>query len=442
MQRLFVMACQSRCKSLFDKPIPKKSFYRRELPTSSISLKSDEGKGRFLSALHAETAEPFYDLISCFQTQFQTASCGLTTLAMVLNALQIDPREIWKRPWRWFSEESLSCCVDMEHAKHNGTSMDQIACLAICNGATVSISRNVSSEKFRSKLAVHMRKAAEPFFIVLSYSRQTLGQAGHGHFTAIAAYDEKSDSCLVLDVARFKYPPHWVVVDDLVNAMNTFDRDTGKERGMLILGRAKEIPAIMTVNIQNVKLTALHDIVRFINDYGNSKNPKLPWTLDDFVLALLEHSQKGSGNDLLDIIECRLDGSSETESTDHPAEIKSLLQAVQETSLWQSLALNPDSEKQIARKFTRSHGLFCLTLFILAVVRFAEQTSTRAERGADSSCSVCHSHVNSAMCKKLLGFTWESTPLALKSELEAIISQLVSVSDFTTACAGKLECAC
>ena len=35
------------------------------------------------------------------------AFCGLSTLVMTLNALNIDPRRLWKGPWRWFSEDMV-----------------------------------------------------------------------------------------------------------------------------------------------------------------------------------------------------------------------------------------------------------------------------------------------------------------------------------------------
>lgn len=38
-------------------------------------------------------------------TQDEPAFCGLASLAMVLNALAIDPRRIWKGAWRWFHEQ-------------------------------------------------------------------------------------------------------------------------------------------------------------------------------------------------------------------------------------------------------------------------------------------------------------------------------------------------
>ena len=35
----------------------------------------------------------------------------------------------------------------------------------------------------------------------------------------LGAYHAGSDSVLVLDVARFKYPPHWVPIPTLFSAM-------------------------------------------------------------------------------------------------------------------------------------------------------------------------------------------------------------------------------
>ena len=40
---------------------------------------------------------------------------------------------------------------------------------------------------------------------------------------------------LILDVARFKYPPHWVSAERLWEAMSAVDPSTGKSRGWLTL---------------------------------------------------------------------------------------------------------------------------------------------------------------------------------------------------------------
>lgn len=49
-----------------------------------------------MEATQGGTMEGFFKLISYFQTQSEPAYCGLATLAMVLNALSIDPGRKWK----------------------------------------------------------------------------------------------------------------------------------------------------------------------------------------------------------------------------------------------------------------------------------------------------------------------------------------------------------
>lgn len=56
-------------------------------------------------------------------------------------------------------------------------------------------------------------------------------QTGTGHFSPIGGYHAGRDMVLILDVARFKYPPHWVPLTLLWDAMNTVDETTGHHRG-------------------------------------------------------------------------------------------------------------------------------------------------------------------------------------------------------------------
>lgn len=56
-------------------------------------------------------------------------------------------------------------------------------------------------------------------------------QTGSGHFSPIGGYHARRDMALILDVARFKYPPHWIPLTLLWEAMNTIDEATGCYRG-------------------------------------------------------------------------------------------------------------------------------------------------------------------------------------------------------------------
>jgi glutathione gamma-glutamylcysteinyltransferase len=242
-------------------PPPAVSFYRRPLPATCIALDSAEGRALFERSLFSGLAEPFLPLVSQFTTQSEPAFCGLGSLAMVLNALQVDPGRPWKGPWRWFSEELLDCCLPLHIVAREGITLDEFRCLGQCNGALVETaqppapgvapSQHLSLERFRESLQ-RMCSDRDPRngsgFLVLCYAREALQQTGTGHFSPIAAYDEVSDRALILDVARFKYPPHWVALPDLYRAMSVLDPATGMPRGLAMVRRRPVVEASGTSN--------------------------------------------------------------------------------------------------------------------------------------------------------------------------------------------------
>jgi hypothetical protein len=73
-----------------------------------------------------------------------------------------------------------------------------------------------------------------------------LAQTGDGHFSPIAAYDSVSDSCLVLDVARFKLPPYWVPLEALYLATVPPDPETGLARGWMTVRRSASAPLLIS----------------------------------------------------------------------------------------------------------------------------------------------------------------------------------------------------
>ncbi|KAL3795988.1 hypothetical protein HJC23_013045 [Cyclotella cryptica] len=219
------------------------TFYRKELPSNAISFSSGEGRMIFESAMSRGGAFTFFALIEQLQTQPEPAYCGLTTLVIVLNALAVDPRRLWKGPWRWYDERFLNCCVDLEKVKETGISFDTFACLAKCQGLGVEATRGSDStvDEFR-QVVRHICTTSSPSdyshptsFLIVSYTRKVIGQTGSGHFSPIGAYDEVSDSVLLLDTARFKYGPHWVKLELLFKALLPLDPSTGKSRGYMVL---------------------------------------------------------------------------------------------------------------------------------------------------------------------------------------------------------------
>ncbi|GIL75768.1 hypothetical protein Vretimale_5299 [Volvox reticuliferus] len=226
-----VPASSQRCSTGF-----KKTFYKRKLPCPpAIEFSSPEGRQLFMDALRDGFMVGFFKLMEQFNTQDEPAFCGLASLAMVLNALSIDPRRTWKGSWRWFHEAMLDCCRPLDIVKQEGITLYQASCLARCNGARVELRPYGSTtlEQFRSEVQSVCRSGEE--HIVVSYSRKAFLQTGDGHFSPIGGYHSERDLVLVLDVARFKYPPHWVPLPMLYNAMSYLDPETDRPRGYMRL---------------------------------------------------------------------------------------------------------------------------------------------------------------------------------------------------------------
>ncbi|KAL1496238.1 hypothetical protein AB1Y20_016201 [Prymnesium parvum] len=220
------------------------SFHKRELCPPLFSLSSDEGRAAFARGLAAGEHEAFFPLAEQFLTQASPPYCGLTTLAMVMNTLSIDPNERWRGGWRWFDEEILidNCCQRAQDVRSRGISMEQFASIARCHGASVRLVRavDVDEPSFRAAVRAAVASPRAPY-LVASFCRAALGQTGDGHFSPIGGYDAATDAVLVLDVARFKYPPWYAPLPRLFAAMRTIDPATGRSRGYAAVAAAEGV---------------------------------------------------------------------------------------------------------------------------------------------------------------------------------------------------------
>lgn len=211
---------------------------------------SAEGRAIFEEALSAGGLEAFFPLVAQFRTQDEPAFCGLGTLVMALNAMRVDPGRAWKGVWRWYDEQLLSCCKDTKLVEKEGVTLDEFTCLAQCNGLAVE-KRHASLEPASGggveafRAAVRHATSRSDAVLCASYNRQGLQQTGAGHFSPIAGYHPERDLVLILDVARFKYPPHWVPLGVLHSAMASHDASTGRARGWTMLSRAHAAPGLV-----------------------------------------------------------------------------------------------------------------------------------------------------------------------------------------------------
>ncbi|CAK8543631.1 unnamed protein product [Lathyrus sativus] len=212
-------------------------FYKRPLPSLAVDFVSDHGKQLFVESIQSGTMECFYRLIPYFQTQSELTYCGLASLAMVLNALAIDPGRKWKGPWRWFDESMLDYSEPLEMVKARGIAFMNLAHLAQCAGAKVDAFYATQSNIDYFRKYVIKCSSSNNCHLISSYHRAALNQTGSGHFSPIGGYHVGKDMILILDVARFKYPPHWIPLAALWEGMNYVVKSTGKSRGFMLISR-------------------------------------------------------------------------------------------------------------------------------------------------------------------------------------------------------------
>ncbi|KAG8468007.1 hypothetical protein KFE25_007059 [Diacronema lutheri] len=269
------------------------SVFRRELPAPAIAFSSVEGRALFREALADGTMESFFPLAEQLHTQAEPSFCGLATLVVVLNALAVDPGIVWKGPWRWYHEGALDCCKPVELIKQDGIDLDEFVCLARCQGVGASLTRadgheGAALDNFRAAIDTHARSTGVSRALVVAYTRKGLGQTGDGHFSPIGGYHRARDLCLILDTARFKYPPHWVPVQSLWRAMSLIDESTQRPRGYVEISRpsssicsAGEPGACFRVGLTSKRLETLRDALAS----GLSAHPPPPGAPDAQLAA-------------------------------------------------------------------------------------------------------------------------------------------------------------
>jgi hypothetical protein len=94
---------------------------------------------------------------------------------------------------------------------------------------------DVTLDSFRELLAGNLQQPGN--FVLINYLRSSIAQERGGHISPIAAYDRQSDRFLILDVARYKYPPVWVKAEELWRAIRTVDSVSGKNRGFALISK-------------------------------------------------------------------------------------------------------------------------------------------------------------------------------------------------------------
>jgi len=211
-----------------------------KLPDNLVGFSSPAGEADFAEA---DAREAYFPLSSNFLTQTTQAFCGVASIVMVLNALGVPAPSVPEyEPYHTYTQDnvlnaSTEAILPREMIAKQGMTLDQIGGIlgTVPVKAEVHHAADSSVDEFRKLASAALSQPGH--FVIVNYLRKAIGQEIGGHISPLAAYDSKSDRFLILDVARYKYPPVWVTAADLYGAMNTTDKDNeGKTRGFVLVG--------------------------------------------------------------------------------------------------------------------------------------------------------------------------------------------------------------
>jgi len=211
------------------------------LPSSLTDLNSEEGERFFLES-DAHTA--YFAIADNFVTQKTQAYCGVASIVMVLNAAGVPaPSTPEYQPYTTFTQDNVldertDAVLPREVLARQGMTLDQLGDLLAMHPIAVEVHHAADGGLDAFRAAARAYLATKDHFVIVNYLRKAIGQQIGGHISPLAAYDAKADRFLVLDVARYKYPPVWVKASDLFDAMNTTDSsNANRTRGYVLVAK-------------------------------------------------------------------------------------------------------------------------------------------------------------------------------------------------------------
>jgi hypothetical protein len=212
------------------------------LPDNLTDLSSEEGEKYFLES---GAFAAYFPIADNFVTQKTQAYCGVASIVMVLNAIGAPaPSTPEYQPYHVFTQDNVldehtDTVLPREVLARQGMTLDQLGGLLALHPITIEVHHAADGglDAFRAVARDYL--AAKGRFVIVNYLRKAIGQQTGGHISPLAAYDAKADRFLILDVARYKYPPVWVRAADLFDAMNTTDSaNDNKTRGYVLVAKS------------------------------------------------------------------------------------------------------------------------------------------------------------------------------------------------------------
>ena len=202
----------------------------------------DTPTGKALRARIPADAD-YWQVIATFAVQNTQSYCSVASAITVLNAMPIKkPVDPTYAPYAYFTQSNFFTpevikIISPQTVLQMGMTREQMAETLAAQGVRT---RSIAGDSLNDDdLRILLQKALldDGQFVLANYLRASLGQVGGGHWSALAAFDAQSDRVLILDVAKYKYPPVWVSISALRQAIATIDTTSNKSRGLVIVSK-------------------------------------------------------------------------------------------------------------------------------------------------------------------------------------------------------------
>ena len=190
---------------------------------------------------HADLNHAYFMVAPYVDTQENMGFCGPASMAAILNSMPAMPRPAATEygPYKYFTQKALfntesNKVKSYDLVAHGGMTLAEasrfLTALNVAN--QLYYGSDLSADTLRALLKSALTNPHKR--VIVDFYRPTFGQKGEGHYSPLVAYDTASDSVLIADVAKFKYPPFWVTISDLLTSIQAIDPDSQKSRGLIV----------------------------------------------------------------------------------------------------------------------------------------------------------------------------------------------------------------
>lgn len=185
----------------------------------------------------------YFAVASYLETEHVQTFCGPASIAAVMNSLDVErpkPRRLY--PYGLFTQDEVFTAENQrvksyDTVEREGLTLEELRQFAGNLGVRVTAHHGDSFDAAWLRQTMRSGLGDPGRRLIVNYWRQSVGQQGGGHFSPVGAYDEATDRVLVLDVAKYKYPPAWVPLIALHDAMRTIDPASHRARGLVVITR-------------------------------------------------------------------------------------------------------------------------------------------------------------------------------------------------------------